>query len=191
MGDNKECDGYLSGQLLIAMPGMTDPRFSESVIYLCAHNEDGAMGLVVNKLIGSLSFTELLKQMEITSEQLDSSMEIHFGGPVESGRGFVLHSTDYNSEGTMQVNSDFALTGTIDVLKSIAGGKGPANVMFALGYAGWGPGQLDSEMQNNGWLHCTADSSIVFGDDNQAKWKLAAAKMGIDLSLLATDAGHA
>ena len=192
MGDVKEkYDGYLPGQLLIAMPGMEDPRFSKSVIYLCSHNEDGAMGLVVNKLIGSLSFTDLLKQMEIETGDFNSNIEVHSGGPVESGRGFVLHSTDYNSAETLRVNSDFALTATVEVLKSIASGKGPTNVMFALGYSGWAAGQLDTEMQNNGWLHCAADLNIVFGDDNQAKWKLAAAKMGIDLSLLTTDAGHA
>ena len=191
MSADKEKDGYLSGQLLIAMPGMTDPRFSESVIYLCTHNEDGAMGLVVNKLIGSLNFTDLLQQMKIDLEAAGSKVEVHFGGPVESGRGFVLHSTDYNSEETMRVNNDFALTATIDVLKSIAGGEGPADVMFALGYAGWAPGQLDTEMQNNGWLNCAADSGIVFGEDNEAKWKSAAAKMGIDLSLLTSEVGHA
>ena len=192
MGDVKEkYDGYLPGQLLIAMPGMEDPRFSKSVIYLCSHNEDGAMGLVVNKLIGSLSFTDLLKQMEIETGDFNSNIEVHSGGPVESGRGFVLHSTDYNSAETLRVNSDFAMTATVEVLKSIASGKGPTNVMFALGYSGWAAGQLDTEMQNNGWLHCAADLNIVFGDDNQAKWKLAAAKMGIDLSLLTTDAGHA
>ena len=191
MSADKEKDGYLSGQLLIAMPGMTDPRFSESVIYLCAHNEDGAMGLVVNKLMGSLSFAELLQQMKIDSGAAGSKVGVHFGGPVESGRGFVLHSTDYNSEETMRVNNDFALTATIDVLKSIAGGKGPADAMFALGYAGWAAGQLDTEMQNNGWLNCAADSGIVFGEDNEAKWKSAAAKMGIDLSLLTSDVGHA
>jgi len=191
MSADKEKDGYLSGQLLIAMPGMTDPRFSESVIYLCAHNEDGAMGLVVNKLMGSLSFAELLQQMKIDSGAAGSKVGVHFGGPVESGRGFVLHSTDYNSEETMRVNNDFALTATIDVLKSIAGEKGPADAMFALGYAGWAAGQLDTEMQNNGWLNCAADSGIVFGKDNEAKWKSAAAKMGIDLSLLTSDVGHA
>ena len=191
MSADKEKDGYLSGQLLIAMPGMTDPRFSESVIYLCAHNEDGAMGLVVNKLMGSLSFAELLQQMKIDSGAAGSKVGVHFGGPVESGRGFVLHSTDYNSEETMRVNNDFALTATIDVLKSIAGGKGPADAMFALGYAGWAAGQLDTEMQNNGWLNCAADSGIVFGEDNEAKWKSAAAKLGIDLSLLTSDVGHA
>ena len=191
MVDMTQYDGYLPGQLLIAMPGMADPRFSKSVIYLCAHNEDGAMGLVVNKLIGSLSFKELLKQMEIETGNFNSNVEVHFGGPVESGRGFVLHSTDYNSAETMRVNNDFAVTATVEVLKSIAEGKGPNDVMFALGYSGWAAGQLDTEMQNNGWLHCKADLNIVFGEDNEAKWKLAAAKMGVDLSLLTTDAGHA
>ena len=191
MVDMTQYDGYLPGQLLIAMPGMADPRFSKSVIYLCAHNEDGAMGLVINKLVGSLTFKELLKQMEIETGNFNSNVEVHFGGPVETGRGFVLHSTDYNSAETMRVNNDFAVTATVEVLKLIADGKGPCNVMFALGYSGWAPGQLDTEMQNNGWLHCKADLSIVFGEDNEAKWKLAAAMMGIDLSLLTTDAGHA
>ena len=191
MVDMTQYDGYLPGQLLIAMPGMADPRFSKSVIYLCAHNEDGAMGLVINKLVGSLTFKELLKQMEIETGNFNSNVEVHFGGPVETGRGFVLHSTDYNSAETMRVNNDFAVTATVEVLKSIADGKGPNDVMFALGYSGWAPGQLDTEMQNNGWLHCKADLSIVFGEDNEAKWKLAAAMMGIDLSLLTTDAGHA
>ena len=129
--------------------------------------------------------------MEIETGNFNSNVEVHFGGPVESGRGFVLHSTDYKSAETMQVNNDFAVTATVEVLKSIAEGKGPNDVMFALGYSGWAAGQLDTEMQNNGWLHCKADLSIVFGEDNDAKWKLAAAKMGVDLSLLTTDAGHA
>ena len=129
--------------------------------------------------------------MEIETDNFNSNVEVHFGGPVESGRGFVLHSTDYDSAETMRVNSDFAVTATVEVLKSIASGKGPSNAMFALGYSGWAPGQLDTEMQNNGWLHCKADLSIVFGEDHEAKWKLAAAKMGVDLSLLTADAGHA
>ena len=183
--------GYLPGQLLIAMPGMEDPRFSQSVIYLCAHNEDGAMGIIVNKVINSLNFAELLKQMDIVPGHSKSNLEIHFGGPVDAGRGFVLHSTDYESKETMKVNDNFALTGTLDVLKSIAYGDGPVDVLFALGYAGWAAGQLDSEMQNNGWLHCAADFGIVFGEENETKWKLAAAHLGIDLSLLSTEMGHA
>lgn len=191
MNPRKEKDGYLPGQLLIAMPGIEDPRFSESVIYLCAHSEDGAMGIVVNKVIDSLKFSQLLQQMDISGNHHRLNLEIHFGGPVDAGRGFVLHSTDYDSDGTMKVNDDFALTGTVDVLKSIACGEGPADVLFALGYAGWAPGQLDDEIQKNGWLHCTADSGIVYGRENELKWRSAAANMGIDLSLLSTEMGHA
>ncbi|MDP6350913.1 MAG: YqgE/AlgH family protein [Alphaproteobacteria bacterium] len=186
-----EQDGYLSGRLLIAMPNMSDPRFARSVVYLCSHNVDGAMGLVVNKLIGSLSFSDLLKQMEIEPEDVDDEFRVHFGGPVESGRGFVLHSKDYQSEATMHVDGEIALTATIDVLRSIADGKGPNRALFALGYAGWAPGQLDSEIQANGWLHVDADNNLVFDHEHETKWERAVAKVGIDLSLLSTDAGHA
>ena len=191
MTDDTPGTGYLPGQLLIAMPQMSDPRFARSVVYLCAHNEDGAMGLVVNKLITSLTFGELLKQMDMDFEAHDAGFGVHFGGPVESGRGFVLHSTDYESDATMTVNSEFALTATIDVLQCMADGRGPNNAILALGYAGWAPGQLDTEIQNNGWLHAPADLQLVFDKDNDTKWERAVAMMGIDPSFLSMDAGHA
>lgn len=186
-------DGYLSGQLLIAMPQMTDPRFEHSVVYMCAHNADGAMGLVVNKLVDALSFTDLLRQMEleIESDDLDERIQVHFGGPVESARGFVLHSTDYISEATMRVDSGFSMTATIDVLRSIARGSGPKQAIFALGYAGWAPGQLDTEIQSNGWLNVDADPDLVFGRAHDGKWAQAVAKVGVDPSLLSSEAGHA
>ena len=186
-------DGYLSGQLLIAMPQMTDPRFEHGVVYMCAHNADGAMGLVVNKLVDAMSFTDLLRQMEleIESDNLDDRIQVHYGGPVESARGFVLHTTDYVSEATMQVNESFSMTATIDVLRSIARGSGPGQAIFALGYAGWAPGQLDTEIQSNGWLNVAADQDLVFGREHDIKWTQAVAKVGVDPSFLSSEAGHA
>ena len=186
-------DGYLAGQLLVAMPQMVDPRFAHSVVFMCAHSADGAMGLVVNKLVDSISFTDLLKQMDFTVEggELDERVQVHFGGPVESARGFVLHTPDYASDATMQVDDAFAMTATVDVLRSIAKGSGPERAIFALGYAGWAPGQLDTEIQNNGWLHVGADTDLVFGRDHDGKWRRAVAKVGVDPALLSSAAGHA
>jgi putative transcriptional regulator len=182
---------YLEGYLLVAMPTMPDPRFARSVIYICAHSEDGAMGLVVNKLLDSLSFPDLLKQLELETESVDDRIQVHFGGPVEAARGFVLHSTDYDHEATMRVDDDFALTATVDVLKAMAEGQGPRQSLLALGYAGWAPGQLDSEIQNNGWLTVPADEELVFGLAHGGKWEQAAARLGIDLGKLSGTAGHA
>lgn len=183
--------GYLTGQLLIAMPNMRDPRFEKSVIYMCVHNADGAMGLVVNKQIDSLSFPQLLEQLEIETQESPPGIRIHFGGPVESGRGFVLHSADYGQSGTISVDDSFALTATIDILRDIARQRGPENSILALGYAGWGPGQLDGELQQNAWLNVTADESLIFGPDVESTWDRAVAKIGIDPRLLSADAGHA
>jgi putative transcriptional regulator len=193
MPELNENGGYLTGQLLIAMPQMTDPRFEHSVVFMCAHSADGAMGLVVNKLVSSLSFTDLLRQMEleVSAGELDRRIQVHFGGPVESARGFVLHSTDYSSDATLKVDDDFAMTATVDVLRSIAQGGGPKKAMLALGYAGWAPGQLDSEIQNNGWLHVEADQELVFGREHEEKWRRAVAKVGVDPSLLSSESGHA
>jgi putative transcriptional regulator len=189
MNDNDEI--YLTGQLLIAMPTMLDPRFARSVIFLCAHNEDGAMGLVINRLIGSITFPDLLQQLGIEAEEASETIRVHFGGPVESGRGFVLHSAEYGQEGTLKVNSDLALTATVDILRDMAAGGGPKLSMLALGYAGWGPGQLDAEIQANGWLHVDADEALVFDGDLGEKWERAIGKLGIDVSMLSGDAGHA
>jgi putative transcriptional regulator len=181
----------LAGQMLIAMPQMQDRRFERSVILLCAHSEDGAMGLVINKLIESLTLPELLTQLGIDGDGLRGKAHVHFGGPVESGRGFVLHSADYNEEGTITVGGDLALTATLDILRAIGRGDGPRRSLLALGYAGWGPGQLDAEIQANGWLHVAADEAIVFGDDFKDKWQRALGKLGIDPIALSGDAGHA
>ena len=181
----------LSGQLLVAMPQMSDPRFARTVVYLCAHSADGAMGLVVNRLIDSLDFGSLLAQLGVEVEGAPADMPVHFGGPVESSRGFVLHTSDYHQDSTLVIDDEIALTATVDVLRSIARGTGPRRRVLALGYAGWAPGQLDAEIQANGWLLVPADLDLVFGRDNDSKWGQAIAKIGIDLSLLSSEVGHA
>ena len=183
--------GYLDGHLLVAMPTMRDPPFARTVIYLCAHTADGAMGLVVNKLLDSLTFPDLLEQLGIQTSNVSDEIRVHFGGPVESARGFVLHSTDYMHDASMIVDGDIALTATVDVLKAMADGKGPRRHLLALGYAGWAPGQLDAEIQANGWLLCPADENLVFGTDVISKWSQAVNKIGIDITKLATESGHA
>jgi putative transcriptional regulator len=185
-----ETDGF-AGQLLVAMPQMQDPRFAKTVIYLCAHTPEGAMGLVLNKLVDSITFPDLLEQLSIEPAISGEEIRVHFGGPVESGRGFVLHTADYQREGTLPINSGIALTATVDILRDMARGSGPRQTLLALGYAGWGPGQLDAEIQANGWLQVPADEHLVFGQDLEAKWELAMAKLGIDFGRLSSDAGHA
>ena len=182
---------YLSGQLLIAMPTMRDPRFARTVIYLCAHNADGAMGLVVNRLIGSLSYNDLLKQLGFEGTGSQDNRKVHFGGPVETSRGFVLHSADKLEEGSLLVDEEVALTSTTDILRSIVAGDGPTRSILALGYAGWGPGQLDAELQANSWLHVSADKELIFDTDLESKWTRAIAKIGVDLGMLSGEAGHA
>jgi len=190
-------EGYLDGQLLIAMPVMSDPRFARSVIYVCAHSEDGAMGLVINQRAQHISFPDLLQRLGIVpaDEGLSDdvrSMSIHVGGPVETGRGFVLHSSDYfANDSTLPIEDGVCLTATIDILKAIASGHGPHRAILALGYAGWSPGQLESEIQANGWLNCPADPDLIFDPDLDAKYTRALAKIGIDPSHLVNDAGHA
>ena len=184
-------DFYLPGQLLIAMPSMTDPRFEKSVIYMCAHNADGAMGLVINRAIDSLTFPELLEQLEIDSGSGGDQIRVLFGGPVEQARGFVLHSPDYIQDASLVVDDNVVLTATIDILRAIADGTGPNNCLLALGYAGWGAGQLDSEIKSNGWLSVDADEELVFGCNLDEKWERAMTKIGIDPRMLSDAAGHA
>lgn len=191
MKDSTPTESSLTGQLLVAMPSMTDPRFERSVIYLCAHSAEGAMGLVVNRLIDSLTFPGLLEQLGIESSGLHDDLPIHFGGPVESSRGFVLHSADYVQDSTLVIEDDVALTATIDVLRAIATGKGPRRRVMALGYAGWAAGQLDAEIQANGWLLVPPDPDLLFDAHTDSKWERALGKIGIDLSLLSSEAGHA
>ncbi|PPR64812.1 MAG: hypothetical protein CFH10_00163 [Alphaproteobacteria bacterium MarineAlpha4_Bin2] len=182
---------YLTGQLLIAMPSMGDTRFAKSVIYMCVHNEEGAMGLIVNKLAEDLTFADLLNQLKIETLGVAPSLPIHFGGPVETGRGLVLHSSDYIRDGTINVSDGVSLTATIDILQDIAKDNGPEQFFLALGYAGWNEGQLDDEIQQNAWLHVPADSALTFDHDIDSKWERAITKIGIDLSLLSGDLGHA
>jgi putative transcriptional regulator len=170
---------------------MPDPRFAKSIIYMCAHSADGAMGLVVNRAFESLTFPHLLEQLGIEPIKAATESFVHFGGPVETGRGFVLHSPDYNRHGTLVVTEAVALTASIDILKAIAAGTGPRRHLLALGYAGWGAGQLDSEIKANGWLTVAADEGLVFDVDLESKWQRAMAKLGVDPRLLSDTIGHA
>ena len=184
-------NGYLTGQLLVAMPTMRDPRFTRTVIFVCAHTADGALGLVLNRLVGSITFPDLLSQLGIDFRSGGEEIRIHFGGPVETGRGFVLHSSDYIDNGTLRVSTSIALTASLDILRDIASGGGPRRSLLALGYAGWGPGQLDAEIQANGWLSVPADDQLVFDDDLDGKWERAIGKIGVDYNKLSVEAGHA
>ena len=199
IGHNAPDESYLDGQMLIAMPVMGDPRFERSVIYLCAHSAEGAMGIVVNHPAGSIDFPQLLMQLDIikSADQIKvqenaEPMQVLKGGPVDTGRGFVLHSSDFFiQDATLRIDQDICLTATVDILKAIAKGTGPRHAILALGYAGWAPGQLENEIQHNGWLHCPADPDLVFGMDAEGKYERALEKIGIDLAMLSNEAGHA
>jgi putative transcriptional regulator len=182
---------YLTGQVLIAMPGMQDPRFARSVICLCAHSAEGAMGLVLNQPIKGLSFDDLLAQLKLEPCPPERRIRLVQGGPVESGRGFVLHTSDWSGDGSLQVNRELALTASLDILKAIAEGGGPRQGLLALGYAGWGPGQLESEIQRNAWLSVTPDEALLFLEDAGAMWRQAMARLKVDPLLLSDTAGHA
>lgn len=173
------------------MPGMGDPRFERSVIFLCSHTSEGAMGLVINHPIDDLSFEQLLEQLAIDTSGPVADISIHAGGPVETGRGFVLHSADYVQDSTLIVNQRIALTATVDILRAMAEGSGPAHQLLALGYSGWGSGQLEQEMQANAWLNAPADEEVIFNTLMEDKWPRAMAMLGVDISMLSTEAGHA
>jgi len=191
--------GYLDGQMLIAMPSMRDERFSRSLIYVCAHSSEGAMGIIVNQLAANVTFPDLLVQLDVIPAtdliqlpQRAGAVKVLKGGPVETGRGFVLHTADFFIENsTLPIDEGICLTATLDILKAIARGDGPVSAVLALGYAGWAPGQLENEIQENGWLHCSADSELIFGSDNEAKYGKALRKLGVDLGMLSSEAGHA
>jgi len=190
---------FLDGQMLIAMPGMSDPRFDRSVIFMCAHSDNGAMGIIVNKRAPMISFSELLERLDIMPQENRiklpddvQTMLVQFGGPVEPGRGFVLHTSDYFSADTsLPIDERVALTATLDILRAIAGGQGPRRSLLALGYAGWAPGQLEDEIQRNGWLSCAADEDLLFGNDLDSKYLSALHKIGVDPAMLSSEAGHA
>src|SRR5262245_25228006 len=191
--------GYLDGQMLIAMPTMGDERFSRSVIYMCAHSSEGAMGIIVNHPAAHIRFSDLLVQLDVIPAadiiQLPTRAEgvkVMKGGPVDTQRGFVLHSSDFYVENsTLPIDEGICLTATLDILKAIARGEGPQSAILALGYAGWAPGQLEQEINQNGWLHCAADSELIFGQDTEGKYGKAMKKIGIDLGMLSSEAGHA
>lgn len=194
---------FLDGQLLIAMPRMTDRRFRRSVIYMCAHSDEGAMGLIINQRVEHIDFGDLIERLGLNEDADDETqltdisaelagMPIRKGGPVETGRGFVLHSSDYFiADSTLPIHNGVCLTATLDILRAIASGTGPQRALLALGYAGWSPGQLESEIQANGWLNCPADHDIIFDENDDAKYERALARIGIDPSHLVADAGHA
>ena len=191
--------GYLDGQMLIAMPAMSDERFARTVIYVCAHSTEGAMGIIVNQPAQNIKFPDLLVQLEVipAAERIQlptqaEDVKVLKGGPVETGRGFVLHSADFFIENsTLPIDNGICLTATLDILKAIARGNGPVNAILALGYAGWAPGQLEEEIQQNGWLHCDADQELIFGSDVGAKYEKALRKIGVDPGMLSSEAGHA
>lgn len=187
----RQSDGFLTGKLLIAMPGMPDVRFEKSVIFVCSHSAEGALGLIVNKPLEGLPFRELMTQMDIPVTDATPRVPVMFGGPVETDRGYVLHSNERaNTQATLAVTPEIALTPTIDILRAIARGTGPQKFLFALGYAGWGPGQIEDEIAGNGWIHCDADTEIIFRDDTASKWEMALAKLGANISGLSSDIGH-
>jgi putative transcriptional regulator len=191
--------GYLDGQMLIATPTMQDERFARSLIYMCAHSSEGAMGIIVNHPAANINFSDLLVQLDVIPAadliQLPTRAEavkVLKGGPVETGRGFVLHSADFFIENsTLPIDEGVCLTATLDILKAIARGKGPASAVLALGYAGWAPGQLETEIQSNGWLHCPADPDLIFGTDIEGKYFSALRKIGIEIGNLSSEVGHA
>ena len=188
--ENSKTIESLTGRLLIAMPHMGDPNFERTVVFMCSHGSDGAMGLVINREAESIDFDELLSQLNIESDQ-QNDIRVHHGGPVDTGRGFVLHSSDYFHDGSVEVTNDIAMTATVEILRSIAGGDGPRKHLLALGYAGWAPGQLENEIQANGWLVSESSEQILFDLDLEAKWKQAMSSLGIDPALLTSAAGRA
>lgn len=189
--------GFLDGQFLIAMPGLQDGNFVRSVIYICAHSSAGAMGFIINRA-QPLSFIDLLLHLNMLDADSVSvlpdavrEMPVLMGGPVETGRGFVLHSDGYSSESSIPINDDVSLTATLDIVRAISEGRGPKRATMLLGYAGWGPGQLELELANNGWLNCPATDELIFDRLLDSKYERALASMGITPEALSTDAGHA
>ena len=192
MTDETPTDDGLSGKMLIAMPSMGDPRFEKTLIYMCAHSDDGALGLVVNRRVDEVSQNDLFDQLDLDVAPHAATRHVHYGGPVDTGRGFVLHSSDYHlDEATLEVDDKVSMTATVDVLKALAAGEGPQKALIALGYAGWGGGQLEDELQRNGWLTCDPDDELIFGLNDDDKWAAALAKLGVDPTWLSAEGGSA
>lgn len=178
-------------QLLVAMPQLQNDGFAKSVIYICAHSAAGAMGIVINRQMHEINFTDLLEQLSLPRSEVKVNPVIHFGGPVETGRGLVLHSTDFTRPDTVLLGTDVGITGTIEILRAIADGHGPGRSIFALGYAGWGPGQLEEEVRANAWLTVPADHDLLFGKDLSHKWSRALQKIGVSPGSLSAEMGSA
>lgn len=184
-------DSPFRNHLLIAMPSMMEGFFHKSVVYVCAHSSAGAMGIVINQKLPDVQFGDLLSQLKLPKPQSLREPVVHFGGPVETGRGFVLHSTDFMREDTVRINDHMCITGTIDILSAIAEGKGPVKSIFALGYSGWGPGQLEAEMQANSWLTVPADDELIFNTELAHKWEKSLQRLGIHPAMLSAEVGRA
>ncbi|MGE4481140.1 YqgE/AlgH family protein [Acidocella sp.] len=183
--------GWLTGQILLAMPALRDPRFAQSAIFICAHNAEGAMGLVLNRMLRTPKFDSLLRQLGIEPSPPQRELPLGQGGPVEDHRGFVLHSSDWKGEGSLDVDGDHVLSASMEVLQAVAEGGGPERARLLLGYAGWGAGQLEEEILQNSWLTVAADDEIIFDTAYQTKWQRALAKLKIDPGMLSGDAGRA
>lgn len=187
-----EGENFLEGKLLIALPGMPDPRFEKSVIYMCAHSLEGAMEIIINRAVEGIHFRELMEKLELDVTAEVKDVPVLYGGPVDTGRGFVLHSGDYEStDSTLPVSPDISLTATVEILRAMGQGKGPRKALFALGYAGWGPGQIENEIRANGWLHCDSDAALLFDTELGTRWHQALRKLGINASGLTAHAGQA
>jgi len=182
---------YLANQFLIAMPGLEDPNFFHSVTYICEHNEEGALGLVINRPL-QMQLGEILRHIKLEHIEPEAKqLPVHLGGPVQQDRGFVLHEPLGDWDATLKVTERIGITSSIDILEAIARNRGPERSLIALGYAGWGAGQLEREMAENAWLSGPADPDILFSTPDSERWKAAAASLGIDLDLLSGEAGHA
>lgn len=172
---------YLVGQILVAAPRLGDPRFAESVVYMVQHDAEGALGLIVNRVLGRGAFADLLKGLGLEAEGIAGDIALHYGGPVEPGQGFVLHTSDYAEPGTIRVPGGLSLTTEVGVLKAMAEGKGPKRALFLLGYSGWGPHQLENELARNDWLTAPAEADLIFDDDPDSKWRRAMRNAGMKL----------
>ncbi|MBV9748395.1 MAG: YqgE/AlgH family protein [Acetobacteraceae bacterium] len=186
-----DADAYLTGQLLIAMPSLRDENFAQGVIFLCAHSDEGAMGLMLNRPLRTPTFEGLLRQLDVQPCPPARRIQLCQGGPVDGARGFVLHTADWTGDGSLRVDEHVALTASLDVLQAIAAGEGPNRGLLALGYAHWGPGQLDEEIQQNAWLSAPAGLDLLFDGDHGSKWRRALASLKVDPLLLSAAAGHA
>jgi putative transcriptional regulator len=191
MNSDLVSDGYLSGKLLISAPSMGDPRFHKSLIYICSHSDGGAMGLIVNQLIHDFSFSKMASEIGVSQRDNCNTINLSYGGPVEPSRGFILHSADYQVKGSLVINENVVLSATIEAVEAIAQGSGPKNFIVALGYTGWGEGQLDQEIKENSWLCAASDSSLLWLTEPHLKWDMALKKLGVNPGVLVAETGNA